>query len=162
MYLDETTIDRDVQMKINDIYKYSILEEFGLVIQYHENDITYEGIKQLKFDILSDKAYKSDFVFIIDIRKAKTTLTKDELTEYGNWVASNLELNDLSRHVLLTSNPEQVVKTTMYLMNKNISLFQYKICSTLDAALYWLNIDTSFYNTIKGEIEKLQQSSLLE
>ncbi|MDE5416487.1 hypothetical protein L3049_00605 [Labilibaculum sp. DW002] len=138
-----------------DVYKYSILKDVGLIIQYHQNNITKERMKQLKSNIINDKDFNPKFGFIVDIRKAKVNLTENELLEYGNWVNENLKLTGLMRLVLLTSTPDHVTKTIIFSLNENISPLQYKTFSTLAASVKWLNIDLENLDFIEKEIEIL-------
>ncbi len=140
---------------MQNIYKYLIIKKVGLVIQFHQNELTYKGIKNLKLDIINDKDFNPNFGFLIDIRKAKITLTEEELEDYGNFVANNLKLEGLKRIAILTEQPEQVVKSTIYLLNKRIKPLQYRIFSTLDGALRWLYIDISNIGMVQSEINKI-------
>lgn len=138
-----------------DIYKYSILKDIGLIIQYHQNNITKNKMKQLKSDIINDKDFNPKFGFIVDLRNATINLTENELIEYGNWVKENLKLTGLMRLVLLTSTPDHVMKTIIFSLNEKISPLHYKTFSTLAASIIWLNIDISNLDLIEKEIEKL-------
>lgn len=138
-----------------DVYEYSILKDIGLIIQYHQNNITLNKMKQLKTDIINDKDFNPKFGFIVDIRNANVNLTENELLEYGNWVRENLKLTGLMRLVLLTSTPDQVTKTIIFSLNENISPLHYKTFSTLAASIKWLTIDLSNLDLIEKEIEKL-------
>jgi hypothetical protein len=140
---------------MKDIYKYSILKEVGLVIQFHQNKLTFEGIKKLKSDIINDKDFNPYYVFIIDVRKAEIIMTRTELEDYGDWVVENLKLKGLRRLALLTENPDQVVKSTIYTLNVKVSPLNYNIFSSLEGAIPWLNIDTANIDLIRAEINKL-------
>ena len=140
---------------MSDIYKYSILKDIGLVIQYHQNNITKNKMQQLKSDIINDKDFNPKFGFIVDLRNATINLTEDELLEYGNWVKENVKLTGLMRLVLLTSTPDHVTKTILFTLNENISPLQYRTFSTVEASIKWLNIDNCHLNYVTKEIEKL-------
>ncbi len=140
---------------MQNIYKYLIIKKVGLMIQFHQNELTYNGIKKLKLDIINDKDFNPNFGFLIDIRKAKITMTEEELEDYGNFVANNLKLEGLKRIAVLTEQPEQVVKTMIFKLNKRIKPLQYEIFSTLDGAIHWLHIDISKTGMVQSEIKKI-------
>ena len=137
------------------IYKYLIIKKVGLMIQFHQNELTLKGIKKLKLDIINDKDFNPNFGFLIDIRKAKITMTVEELDDYGNFVADNLKLEGLKRLALLTEQPEQVAKSMIYTLNKRLKPLQYETFSTLDGAIHWLHIDISQIGMVQSEIKKI-------
>ena len=142
---------------MRDIYKYLILNDIGLIIQYHQNNLTYDGIKKLKLAIIKDKGFNPDFGFIVDCRKANIAMNIEELIEYGAWVAENLKLNGLKRIVLLTRTPAQVAKSTIYALNEKIAPLNYQVFSTMEASLEWLHIDPAFTDRVEMEIRNLSE-----
>lgn len=140
---------------MKDIYKYKILKDIGLIIQFHQNSITLDEMKQLKRDIINDEDFNPSFGFIVDIRKSKVNLSIEELLGYGDWIKENLKLTGLMRLVLLTSTPDHVAKTTLFSLNENISPICYKTFSTIEASIQWLNIDSCNLDYVKNEIDKL-------
>lgn len=141
---------------VKNIYKYKIVKDIGLVIQFHKNDLTIEGAKRLKLEIIHDTDYEPNFSFLIDLRKANYNFTEEELENYGNFVSEKVKLEGLKRVAILTETPEQVVKTTIYTLNKRVDPTQYKIFSTLQAAICWLQINPKYLQHILSEINKLE------
>ncbi len=140
---------------MQNIYKYLIIKKVGLVIQFHQNELTYNGIKKLKLDIINDKDFNPNFGFLIDIRKAKITMTAEELEDYGDFVADNLKLEELKRLAILTEHPGQVAMSMIYSLNERLKPLQYRIFSTLDGAIHWLHIDISQIGMVQSEINKI-------
>jgi hypothetical protein len=138
------------------IYKYSILKKEGLIIQFHQNELKLEGIKKLKLDIINDPDFDPDFVFLIDVKNAQIMMTTDELAQYGDFVSAKLKLKGARRLAILTSNPNQVVKSIIYTHNSNLKPLVYEVFSTLNGALKWLDVDASNLKIIASEIEKLE------
>ena len=50
------------------IYKYLILNKLKLIIQFHQNDLTFDEIKKLKISIIVGPNYDASFNYIIDLR----------------------------------------------------------------------------------------------
>ena len=136
------------------LYRYCILKEIGLIIQFHQNDLTLEGIKKLKLDIINDKDFSPDYKFIVDVRLTTVVLDEYELEQYGNFVSENLKLTGSQKLALLTDTPEQAAKSIIYTLNKKIHPLKYGIYSTLEASLNWLDIDTANIGLIESEIKK--------
>tara|TARA_R110001592_G_scaffold76429_2_gene230667 strand:- start:974 stop:1405 length:432 start_codon:yes stop_codon:yes gene_type:complete len=137
-------------------YKYLIISNLNLIIQFHQNDLTFEGIKKLKQTIINDSKYNPEYNVIIDLRLADVKMTPNELQRYGNWVQDIL--NDTKKNMaLLTSNPNQVTSATLYRLNDNFTNLNYEVFSTMEAALRHIDIDISNMQFIETEIDKLKE-----
>jgi hypothetical protein len=126
---------------MKNIYKYKIIKDAGLVIQYHRNDLTYEDAKKLKIKILNDVDFSPDFSFLIDVREARSKVTNESTKNYGDFVSDNLVSKGLKKIAILTDTPEQVANATIFALEQGYVSSQYKIFSTLKGAARWLNID---------------------
>jgi len=142
---------------MENIYRYSILNNIGLIIQYHENNLTLNGIKRLKSEIIEDKHYNPEYVFLVDVRRAKIKMTGDELFEYGIWTKEIMKLKGLMRLAILTNDPEQVAVSTIYTLNEKMLPLKHQVFSTLDAALDWLHVDISNQNVVEVEIDRIRE-----
>lgn len=140
-----------------EINKYRILEDIGLIIQYHEKSLTYSGMKNLSQEIINDKAFNPDYGFIIDVRRTNLIITEKELHEYGNWMKDNLGLKGCRQVAILTSTPDQVAKFTLFMLNEHLSGINILIFSTINAAVYFLNIGSQAIESITNEIKKLHE-----
>lgn len=141
---------------MSNCYKYLIFSSLKLIIQFHQNDLTFEGIKSLKKKIIADSKYRAEYNFIIDLRLADIKMTPNELQRYGNWVQD--VLNDKHKSMaLLTSNPNQVTSATLYRLNDSFTTLHYEVFSTMEAALRHIDIDISNMQFIETEIDKLKE-----
>jgi len=138
------------------IYKYKILKDAEIVIQFHKNDLTYEGAKKLKLKIINDINFRHNFSFLIDVREVKYKVTKESTKEYGNFVSDNLISKGLNKIAILTKTPEQFVNATIFALEQSYTSSKYKVFSTLKEAIRWLNIDINKSDTIISEINRMK------
>jgi len=137
------------------IYKYLILNKLKLIIQFHQNDLAFDEIKQLKQSIIVDPNYDDSFNYIIDLRLTNVKMSFKELQLYGNWVQETLSTNHKNL-ALLTSNPNQVSNALLFKLNDNFKSLYYEDFSTMEGALGHVNIDLSNLEYIENEIRKLK------
>jgi len=137
------------------IYKYLILNKLKLIIQFHQNDLTFDEIKKLKQSIIVDPNYDASFNYIIDLRLTNVKMSLNELQLYGNWVQETLSTNHKNL-ALLTSNPNQVSNALLFKLNDNFKSLYYEVFSTMEGALGHVNIDLSNLEYIENEIRKLK------
>ncbi len=137
------------------IYKYLILNKLKLIIQFHQNDLTFNDIKKLKQSIIVDLNYDPSFNYIIDLRLTTVKMSLNELQLYGNWVQDTLNTNHKNL-ALLTSNPYQVSNALLFKLNDNIKSLHYDVYSTMEGALGHVNVDLSNLDYIENEISKMK------
>lgn len=137
------------------IYKYLILTKLKLIIQFHQNDLTFDEIKKLKQTILIDPDYDTRFNYIIDLRLTHVKMSLNELQLYGNWVQETLSTNHKNL-ALLTSNPNQVSNALLFKLNDNLKSLHYEVYSSMAGALGHVNVDLSNLEYIENEISKLK------
>ncbi len=137
------------------IYKYLIIKPLKLIVQFHQNDLTFNGIKKLKQSIIDDPEYNSSYNFIIDLRLAANKMNEKELQLYGDWVES--VLNDEKKHMsLLTLNTRQVISALLFKLNDNFKNLNYDVFSTMEGALSHVDVDISNMQFVESEIDKLK------
>jgi len=137
-------------------FDYSIIGQLKLVIQYHHREISLEEGMTLKNEILRNSDFRSDFSFLIDIRNTSEFVCPDCITEYGDWLGKNVKLTGLKRLAIVTDKPSQVANSTIFMLNSNLSEFNYRIFSTIAGAIQWLTIPQLELGYIEGEISKLK------
>lgn len=139
----------------NSICKYLIIKPLNLVLQFHQNNLTLEGLKKLKQSIIEDPEYDANFNFIVDLRLTDIKMTPDELLSYGNWVEKVLS-DKRKQMALLTSNPHQVTHAMLFKLNDNFKNLSYDVFSTIEGALIHVDVDISNMQFIENEIDKLK------
>ncbi len=135
------------------VYKYKILEELKLIIQFYQGDITLDGLINLKKEVLQDKSYNSDYGLLSDFRLSNILLNRDEGEEYGNWLKENSNRHNLN--MILTSTPQQLVKTVIFGYIEKLIKYNFETCSTLEYSLEHLNVDLKNLKEVEREIEKM-------
>lgn len=140
---------------MGDINKYKILDELGLVIQITKGDLLIKKMKKTKIEVLNDPKFNFNYVFLIDIRFSRISMTVEELKSYGDFISSQLALTTEMKIAILTNTPDQVAKTTLYLFNSNLDVVEHRIFSTIEHSLRWLNIDVSNADLIQSELDLL-------
>ena len=140
---------------MKNIYKYKILKDAGLVIQYHKNELTYEDTKTLKLKIINDIDFSHNFSFLIDVREVKYKVTEESTKKYGNFVSDNLISKGIKKIAILTDTPEQVVNATIFALTQGFVSSQYEIFSTLVEAIRWLNVDINKLDIISSELNRM-------
>lgn len=141
---------------MNGIYKYLILNELKVIIQFHQYDLSFEEIKNLKLSIIADPNYDSSFNYIIDLRLTNVKMSLIELQLYGDWVQEKLQTNNKNL-ALLTSNPIQVSNAMLFKLNDNFKNLAYEVFCTMEGALNHVNLDLSNLDFIENEINKLKE-----
>ncbi|MFH4964850.1 hypothetical protein V8G69_07580 [Gaetbulibacter sp. M235] len=137
------------------VYKYSIIKPLELIIQFHQNDLTFDGIKALKQSIIRDSNYNPKFNFIIDLRLANIKMSLLELKLYGDWVEETL--NDSHKNMaLFTDNPSQVSNAMLFKLNDNIKNLYYEVVSSMEGVLSHVDVDISNLELVENEISKLK------
>ena len=137
------------------IYKYLILNKLKLIIQFHQNDLTFDAIKKLKQSIIVDPNYDASFNYIIDLRLTNVKMSFKEIQLYGNWVQETLNTNHKNL-ALLTTNSIQVSNALLFKLNDNIKSLHYEVYSSMEGALGHVNVDLSNLEYIENEINKLK------
>ena len=138
------------------IYKYIILKNLNLIIQFYQGKITYEGLLKLNQEILKDNNYNPNFGILVDFRLSKSNISIEEIKSYSKWVNEQSILNRLNNRVILTNTPEQVTKSTIFSLEEEVKEFNYLIFSTLENSLTSLNIDISNLERVEIEIEQMR------
>lgn len=138
------------------VHKYCIIKPLKLILQFHQNDLTFDGLKNLKLSILNDKSYDPNFNFIIDLRLTNVKMSLNELKLYGDWVQETL--NDSNKNMsILTETPNQVSNAIMFKLNDNIKNLHYEVFCSMEAALNHVDVDLSNLKFVEDEIRKLKE-----
>ncbi len=138
------------------IYKYSILKDLSLIIEFYRNEITRKGLIKLKQDIYNDKDYNPEFFNLMDIRLSTIKMDEKELFQSIDWINKNSKSSGKYPTIILTDSPEQVVKSMLVQNIDKVKKFQIMIFSTLEKSLMTFGIDLSNLETVTTEIEKLK------
>lgn len=133
---------------------YIILRNDHLIIESHKGITDLRDIKHVTTSIIKEPEFNYAYRYILDFRDAKLEMNTSEIEECGNLLSSKFLLTGLKKIAFLTSNPDQVFKTTLLTLNKNFKEIELRIFSTLDCALDWLEIDKNHNNLIYNQINE--------
>ncbi len=137
---------------------YVILKKQGLIVQCLENKITLPGLKKFVYSILYDPSYNSSYKQILDLRKTYINLSISEISGLVSWMKEKSIL-PVSPIAIISSSPNQVAKSTIFVSMIQTSTSSYKIFSTPDAALDWLGFSGSSSEMIFYAMYKLDASN---
>lgn len=146
------------------ISKYTVLKDINLVVQYHQNELELEGLKKSSLQIAEDNSVKSmsQYDTIVDIRNCNINCTIQELQCYRKFISQCYPERDVIHRVaILSDEPRQVAKATIFTITPAKDLVQYKIFSSIEGALRWLNRPTIQEVNIEKVIDSYKDKSSL-
>jgi hypothetical protein len=138
------------------ICKYVILEKFNLIIQFFQGEIILSDLKKIKRNLFQDKFYNQDYKILADFRLSNINLSIEDVEEYGKWIGTKLKSSSSSSYAILTSTPEQVALSSIFISNENLKKDNYRVFSTMESSLNYLHLDTSNIEIIEAKINKLK------
>lgn len=139
-------------------HSYAIIEEINLIVQHYQGEMTLNDAKDLKLKVVSDPAFKADSTFIIDCRLADIKLTHEEIDNLCKFISSQTKLSSGNRLAIITDNPNQVFKSTLFSINPNVKHIAYQVFSTITGAVNWLNINSHNTAIIEKKIYSMAAS----
>jgi len=132
---------------------YKILPEYQLIIEIFYGGIHYEDVLQLKNIEVADKDYNPGFNFIVVMDQAEMLLKKSDYEKYVSLIKSDKRIVSKRKSALLTNTPHQVVSMYFYEQAAKELPIDFKVFSTMDSALNWVEIDNDLISKLKTEIE---------
>lgn len=141
-------------------YNFFILKENHLLIECHQGITNLFDIKRTTANIIYDSNFKYAKSYILDFRNATLEMNANEIEECGNFISNKIYLSGLKKIAFLTSQPDQVFKTTLLTLNKNFNNIELQIFSTIECALLWLRIDKTQGTFIETQITDLNAISV--
>ncbi len=108
----------------------------------------------MKQDVFQDKRYNSNYRLLGDVRLSNICMTTDEVEDYKKWIGEKLSSNRMRSDVILTTTPQQVSLSMIFDLS-DLNKLRYRICSTMEGALEFLDIDISNIEIIENEIERM-------
>ena len=150
---------------MSEIYKFKVLEEHNLVIQYHQNTLTYNGLKNIKTQIVSNELVKSlhEYDTIVDIRKSSINCSLTEIQKYRKYISQCYpDKNTVRKVAILSDEPKDVAKATMFTLSPASDMVLYKIFSTMEGALSWLKRPLAEEHIVEETIATLVDNTSLK
>ncbi len=141
------------------LHTYTILKDYGLIVQNHTGPFTADDMKRVKSSVLDHPDFNVNFNFLVDLRDSQINMTTDELIAYENWLLSHPVLGDIKKFAIFTNTPQQFEKAIDYIAHVGIRVDHYKIFRTLGTALFWLGVDTTHKTKINEELKLMVEQA---
>ncbi|WP_010662466.1 hypothetical protein [Marinilabilia salmonicolor] len=140
------------------VLKYEIIEEPGLIVRYLKGQIDLNSLFSMMLESAEEKRYRNDFQVLYDIREAEFVVRKNSIEDFLAKVRGNSDILVRKRVAFLTMNPNQVVFSSLLNRFAVTGIFSLETCSTLPAALSFLNVDSSFYQEVESVLIALKEA----
>ena len=140
------------------ILKYDIIEDPGIIIRYLQGQIDLDALFSLMSESTRDKRYRKDFCVLYDIREAEFVVRKVFIEDFLAKVRGNSDIFARKRVAFLTTNPNQVVFSSLLNSFAVSGLFSLHSFSTLPAALNFLHVDSSFLQEVKSVLVAFKEA----
>lgn len=138
---------------------FKILPDLKLIIELFSDRTTINDAIELKKSEIIDINYNSGYNFIvlfININLPVTKVAETEIRKYVDSIKSNKQIIGTRKSAIITEKPNQVVLGTIYEMIAKELPMNYKIFSTLKAALNWIGLPSEYESVISKNIEDLR------
>ena len=133
-------------------FKYYIITDLNLILECYIGEFKYKDIFESKMIEMSDPEWKNNYNVLADIRDSKFLISESEIKD----LHKHYDLSVKRKSALLTNFPSHVVFGT-FLKNYNIkeSLILPEVFSTVEAALFWLDINLEENERVKEILNEL-------
>lgn len=137
---------------------YTILPDLKLILEHYSGHFDIANAVELRYTESQDKNYNPDFYFIIDIRGLDPIFNELDVKNYINGIKKVNNVIGKTNTAVLTKTPKQFVLGAQYKMYLDETPRNYKIFSTLQAVIKWLNIQAVEYCRIHETLQDLRYS----
>jgi len=136
---------------------YKIFSEFKLIINYYFGEVGVIDLKKRMLAISLDPSFSEEYDIVNDLRDCNLNVHVNDLKSYIDYLQNDIKVITKRKSVLLTSKPNQVVLTTIF--SKKLLYTQLKplVCSTIEAAIPFLDKKGLDKITINLMIEELKK-----
>lgn len=133
---------------------YKIFKKYKLIVELYEGTIGFDDIINNKQKSSLDENYDPDYAVLLDFRNAHIDLNPESITELFTWLRAHPLFQTYKKVAYLTSEPNEVVLTTLFKMKLKDIPIEASTFHTVQAALNWLNI----YQLSPKQLEHLLNS----
>lgn len=139
---------------------YTILVDKYLILEYYKGKHTVDELIAFKKVVAADKNYNPNYNVIHDFREIEFMLGPNEVKKYIQMLQNDSKFVGHRKSAMITNTPNQVVTTTAFDLLKKGLPISVKICSTLETAFAFVDIETNEFNFILNEFNKLSKTIL--
>lgn len=125
---------------------YVIMNEEKLIVEYHSGDINIHDFIHSRKIISSDGEYNPNFDLVLDYREANMVVDKNEVDLFVDFFKNYSSIQGNRKSAYLTTDPKQVVITTLFSSAISDLDVRPKTFSTLKGVVNWIwkkGIDTT-------------------
>jgi hypothetical protein len=144
---------------MNIIAKYKILPDLRLIIEVFCGNISFEDAIEMKKREIQDKDYNPNFNFIVSTVDVDISFDEKLVRKYIDIIKDNPKIIGKRRSALITATPTQVAMTILYELALKDLPMNFKIVSTLQAAIEWVGLSKVHESVIIENIELLKNST---
>lgn len=138
------------------VVAYKILPELKLIIEVLAGSLGIPDAIELKEREVNDSLYNPGYNFIVVANFVEATLDTDvDFSAYIDTLTSSKKMVAPRKSAILTQTPQQVVFGTLYKHAIQTLPIDFKIVSTLKAALKWINLPMELEETIQNHIDAM-------
>jgi hypothetical protein len=138
------------------IATYKIIPELKLIIEVFAGKISIIDAIELKRREIEDKDYNLNYNFIVSINELETDDKFEyDFSRYIDTIKEDNRIRGIRKSAIITKTPNQVVAGTLYEFAARELPMNFRIVSTIKAALNWINLSNDFESTITENIELL-------
>jgi hypothetical protein len=138
------------------IVSYKIIPESKIIIEVFGGKISIIDAIELKKKEVQDKEYNPNFNFIVSINELEfDTNFKFDFSKYIDIIKEDNKIKGIRKSAIITKTPQQVVASTLYELAASELPMNFKIVTTIEAALDWVNLSIDHKPTISENIELL-------
>jgi hypothetical protein len=143
---------------MNESTSYIILPDLKLILELYTDQSSITSALELKKNEIKDKNYDSNFNFIISFTdlNASPSLADHEIQRYIDAIKSDKQILGNRKSAILTDKPNQVVIGTFYELAAKELPMNFKIFSSLEAALNWIGLSGEYESIVSDNIEYLK------
>jgi hypothetical protein len=138
---------------MRDYFTYKIIPDLKLIIEFGSGDLNYEKAINLKLEEIKEKDYNATYNFLVIFTHCTILLTKEDLTNYLEFLKEHKDITGKRRSALLTNTPNHIVFSYLHRESMKEFPINFEVFSTLPAALFYLGLPMDVGSTINALID---------
>jgi len=150
-----------VPLNMQNLYRYRILRNLRLVIQFHQGPVEFQPLLSLKQKLLEDPDFDASYPLILDFRRADILMNLPEVMHYRDLLEEMYRSRNIisSKCATLVSSPRTTAISVSFADTSFTSNIHYRVFSCMDSATQWLGINPQQISIIENNIEQLARET---
>ncbi|SNR78538.1 hypothetical protein SAMN06265371_11346 [Lutibacter agarilyticus] len=136
--------------------QYKILPEMKIIIEYFSVETVLDDMISHRKVLIQDNNYNPNYNFVTDFRDTNLNFSESDLLSYIDFAKTYPNMAAKRRGAILTENPKQTVISHLFILNLDDLPFIVDIFSTMDAALRWVGLSSTYKEIIENEISRMK------